>query len=348
MAFKDFANAIIGAGGSVLNGITGLIATNKANNTNREIARETNASNERINQAQIDYNWDMFHAQNEYNNPLNQRKRLVDAGLNPIYYGLDGNSSASGQAFTPIASEQASPTIPNDFSAFGDAAMKFAQIRNLEASTKKMESDAGLSTENAETIRQLRSGQIELQGQQIKLNVDQHELNGAKRDEILASVDSLRQSVNESSARIDDIKSQIGYRAFEQRLRQCEYELDKRVREGLLSVHEKQLVLSWFEANTNRMNASTNYFNAETNRMATSNQVFQDNQMLPFRKRWTESMSFYNSEQGYFTHDQNKRYNKAFNLEQLTRAANAYTSIIDAMFAYPSRNVGIVNGILGR
>lgn len=348
MAFKDFANAVIGAGGSIINGITSLIATNQANKANREIARETNASNERINQSQIDYNWDMFHAENEYNNPINQRNRLVQAGLNPIYFGLDGNSSASGQAFTPLGAQQASPTIPNDFSSFGDAAMKFAQIRNLEASTKKMESDSGLSSENAETIRQLRSGQITLQGQQIKLNIDQHALNSAKREEILASVDSLRQSVTESSARVEDIRSQIGYRAFEQKMRQCEFELDKRVRSGLLSVQEKQLVLSWFEANTNRMNASTNHYNAETNRMATSNQVFQDNQMLPYRRRMAESMSFYNSEQGYFTHDQNKRYNKAFNLEQLTRASNAYTSLVDAFFAMPSRNTGMVNGILGR
>lgn len=345
MAFKDFANAIIGAGGSVLNGITSLIATNKANKTNRQIAAETNASNERINQSQIDYNWDMWNAQNEYNNPSAQRKRLTDAGLNPIYYGLDGNSAGAGNAFTPATAQQASPTIPNDFSGFGDAAMKFAQIRNLEASTKKLESDAGLSNENAETVRQLRSGQLVLQGQQIKLNFDQHSLNSAKEKEILASVDSLRQSLDESKARIDNIRSEISQRQFDQKLNQAIYELDQRYKQGLLSLQEKQLAVSWFNAFTGRQNASINYFNAETGRMSAVNQAYQDNQMLPYKRRWMSSMSTYNSTQSRFTHDQNVRFEKAFDLEQINRAANAYKSVVDAIFSPQEHALGMFKDI---
>lgn len=346
--FDKFGNALIGAGGSVLNGVTSLIATNKANKTNRQIAADTNAANERINQSQIDYNWDMWNAQNEYNNPAAQRKRLTDAGLNPIYYGLDGNSAGSGNAFTPVSAQQASPTIPNDLSGFGDAAMKFAQIRNLEASTKKLESDAGLSNENAETVRQLRSGQLVLQGQQIKLNFDQHLLNSAKEKEILASVDSLRQSLDESKARIDNIRSEISQRQFDQRLNQAIYELDQKYKQGLLSLQEKQLAVSWFNAFTDRQNASTNYYNAETGRMSAVNQAYQDNQMLPYKRRWMSSMSTFNSTQSRYTHDQNVRLNKAFNLEQINRAANAYKSVVDAFFTPVHHNIDIGNSFLGR
>lgn len=346
--FDKFGNALLGAGGSVINGITSLIATNKANKTNRQIAADTNAANERINQSQIDYNWDMWNAQNDYNNPAAQRKRLTDAGLNPIYYGLDGNSAGAGNSFTPATAQQASPTIPNDFSGFGDAAMKFAQIRNLEASTKKLESDAGLSNENAETVRQLRSGQLVLQGQQIKLNFDQHSLNTAKEKEILASVDSLRQSLDESKARIDNIRSEISQRLFDQRLNQAIYELDQKYKQGLLSLQEKQLAVSWFNAFTDRQNASTNYYNAETGRMSAVNQAYQDNQMLPYKRRWMSSMSTFNSTQSRYTHDQNLRLNKAFNLEQINRAANAYKSVVDAFFTPVHHNLDIGNSFLGR
>lgn len=346
--FDKFGNALLGAGGSVLNGITSLIATNRANKTNRQIAADTNAANERINQSQIDYNWDMWNAQNEYNNPAAQRKRLTDAGLNPIYYGLDGNSAGAGNSFTPATAQQASPTIPNDFSGFGDAAIKFAQIRNLDASTKKLESDAGLSNENAETVRQLRSGQLVLQGQQIKLNFDQHSLNSAKEKEILASVDSLRQSLDESKARVDNIRSEISQRQFDQRLNQAIFELDQKYKQGLLSLQEKQLAVSWFNAFTDRQNASTNYYNAETGRMSAVNQAYQDNQMLPYKRRWMSSLSTFNSTQSRYTHDQNVRLNKAFNLEQISRAANAYQSVVDAVFSVPQSNVNLFNSVVGR
>lgn len=343
--FDKFGNALIGAGGSVLNGITSLIATNKANKTNRQIAADTNAANDRINQSQIDYNWDMWNAQNEYNNPAAQRKRLTDAGLNPIYYGLDGNSAGAGNAFTPATAQQASPTIPNDFSGFGDAAMKFAQIRNLEASSKKMESDAGLSNEKSETERQLRSGQLVLLGQQIKLTESSTELNKASRDEKIANIDALRQSLDESKARIDNIRSEISQRQFDQRLNQAIYELDQKYKQGLLSLQEKQLAVSWFNALTDRQNASTNYYNAETGRMSAVNQAYQDNQMLPYKRRWMSSMSTFNSTQSRYTHDQNVRLNKAFNLEQINRAANAYKSVVEAYFSPQSTTMGMFKGI---
>lgn len=330
--FDKFGNALIGAGGSVLNGIGSIIATSSANKANREIARETNASNERINQSQLDYNWDMWHAQNEYNNPAAQRQRLVDAGLNPIYYGLDGNSAASGNAFSPVAAQQASPTIPQDFSPFGDAALRYAQIRNMEADTKHKDSMSGLTDAQAETTRQLLSGLLTIQGQQILLNFDQHLLNGAKREETLASVESIKQSVAESQQKVEDLRSQMSYREFQQKIQQAQYDLDEKYKNGLISIQERNLALGWFDAFTQRQNADTNYYNAYTSRMNVKGNLYDLQETRPYRKTFMGSMSTFNRTNAQYVHDKNKREQGVYKLEVISKAADAYSSCVDAAF----------------
>lgn len=348
VSFGNIIPALIAAGAAVATGIASLVANHKTNKTNRKIAASVNESNARINESQLKYNWDMWQSQNDYNNPVSQRKRLTDAGLNPIYYGLDGNSASSGSSFSPIPAEQSAPNVSPDFSSFEDAILKFAQIKNIEANTKKQESESGLTTEQAETARQLRTGQLVLLGQQIKLTESSTELNKSSSEEKLATVDSLRQSLEESKARIDNIRSEIDQRRFDRMIQRAYYELEQKYKQGLLSLQEKQLAVSWFNAFTDRQNASTNYFNAETARMSATNQVFQDYQMLPYKKRWMSSMSTFNSTQSRFTHDQNLRLNKAFNLDQISRAANAYQSVVDVVFSVPQHNVNLFNSVVGR
>lgn len=327
---------IVSAGASHINnltsGIFNLISTNKTNKANLKMTRETNAANERINQSQIDYNWDMWHAQNEYNNPAAQRQRLVDAGLNPIYYGLDGNSAGAGNAFTPIAAQQASPSIPQNFDFLGDVLLKAAQLRNIMADTKKKESESGLNDEEAENLRQLRSGMLTIQGQQIQLNMDQHELNGAKRDEILASTQSIKQSVLESQQRIEDLKSQISSREFQSKIQQAQYELDKMYKEGILNYQEKQLALGWFDAYTQRMNASTNYYNAETSRMSAKSQIADTAATQKSRIGFMNSISNFNNTNAGYIRDRNKREQGVYKFEYITKAADAFSSAVDAVF----------------
>lgn len=346
--FNTFGNALIGAGGSILNGIGSIVSTSMANKANKQIAAETNAANERINQSQLDYNWDMWHAQNDYNNPAASRKRLADAGLNPIYYGLDGSSAASGNAFTPIASQQAASTIPNDFSAFGDAALRYAQIRNIEADTKQKESTSGLTTEQAETIRQLRSGELIIQGQQIKLNEDIHSLNDANLKKISAEIDSMRQSISESNARIADYQSQITKRQFDADLAKCYYELEMRYKDGLLSLQERNLVISWFQALTDRQNASTNYYNAETSRSRMLNDSFDMNSTRFARIGMMQGIGSNSRANATYTYGKNRREEKAFSYEQISRSANAFISVTDAVFAPVHHNTRVMNDVLGR
>lgn len=92
------AGAAIAGVGSLLGGLFGHKSTKSANATNLQAVRETNQANMDLNR----YNWaktyQMWHDTNEYNTPLNQRQRFMQAGINP-YFALNsmnaGNAGAS-------------------------------------------------------------------------------------------------------------------------------------------------------------------------------------------------------------------------------------------------------------
>ena len=48
----------------------------------------------------------MWQREQTYNSPENQVQRLRDAGLNPLFYGLDGNSTSQTNyaEFQPVQS----------------------------------------------------------------------------------------------------------------------------------------------------------------------------------------------------------------------------------------------------
>ena len=78
-AAAPYFEAGVGALGSVLG-----FFNNKGNNeTNLQIARETNAQNKELFQKQLDYQTEMWNKANEYNDPTNQSKRLALARLRP-------------------------------------------------------------------------------------------------------------------------------------------------------------------------------------------------------------------------------------------------------------------------
>lgn len=332
-----FGGALISAGSSILNGVGNLFGINNSNNTNREIADSVNQTNKEINQSQLDYNWQMWHAQNDYNNPAAQRQRLVDAGLNPIYYGLDGNSAASGNAFSPIAAQQAPPTIPMNFDAFGDAALKLAQVQNLNADSDLKRSSTKLTDEQALTESSLRAGRLQLLGSNIKVADADSLLKGAQRKQTLASIDAMRQSMRESQVRILDLRNQMNARNFNNLLHLCEYQLDKDYKSGLLSLEEKRLAVSWFEAYTNRQNSSINYFNAQTARYSAYNDAFDKNATRPYRTDMMESITHFNDTNRQSVFDANKRLNKAFKYEQIIRASDAFKATVDKYFAVPDK-----------
>lgn len=107
-------------------------------------------------QRQVDF-WNMT---NQYNTPANQRKRLEEAGLNPaLMYGSGSGSNTAGYMSGSNQAPKSGGSAYNPRISLGDAAdaaMKIAQIRNVEADTSKKKAETAYTTTSttSETIRQ--------------------------------------------------------------------------------------------------------------------------------------------------------------------------------------------------
>lgn len=128
--------ALLG-GASILGGVGSSIASNV---TNKNIANNANAFNERMQDKQIAYEKEMYMQQLtdslKYSDPSFLRERLEAAGYNPATLISGSNfSSPSMPSAGGIASPQATQ-IPADFSGFGDSLLNAFNLYN-EYETKR-------------------------------------------------------------------------------------------------------------------------------------------------------------------------------------------------------------------
>lgn len=119
--------ALIAGGGSVLSSLLGGLfsssSTSSTNSTNYAIAQMNNEYNSEQLQKLIDYNWDMWNADNEYNSASSQVERYLEAGLNPAIMMTSGSSAGSASSISaPSAAPAQNVTMqPTDYSFIGDA-----------------------------------------------------------------------------------------------------------------------------------------------------------------------------------------------------------------------------------
>lgn len=102
-----------------------------AQDMNLAIARENNEFQEKMFDKQIQYNWDMWYANNLYNDPSNQARRYAAAGINP-QLAMEGVSpaQASGGSVSP---PQGTPSHVDPFKIGDDLARIGDILYNSEA-----------------------------------------------------------------------------------------------------------------------------------------------------------------------------------------------------------------------
>ena len=89
--------------GSALGFVGGILDRNAAR---KEAAKERDW-NEAMMDKQNDWSLNMWNKTNEYNSPVEQIARLREAGLNPLYYGLDGTSANGLESAQPLGYQRA-------------------------------------------------------------------------------------------------------------------------------------------------------------------------------------------------------------------------------------------------
>lgn len=155
MTLTALGASLIPAVGNLVGNLFGFGSQQSANKTNMELA-----------QYQYEKNLEMWNRNNEYNTPLNQRKRMEEAGFNPnLVYGHGSVANTS----TSMPTYQA-PTISayTGFSNFGQSLLdgylsyqqNKADIDLKKSQAAKNYSDAGLST--SQTTGQDRENELKL------------------------------------------------------------------------------------------------------------------------------------------------------------------------------------------
>ena len=126
------APAIIAGAGSLIGGLFGAVGSSSAAKYQLQAARETNQMNYQIAQENNAFNQRMWEKQNAYNSPVEQRRRLEQAGLNP---NLMMNGGSAGTAETaPTADTSGVQQVPDIGSTIANGYQQFGNSLSSAAS----------------------------------------------------------------------------------------------------------------------------------------------------------------------------------------------------------------------
>ena len=212
--------AIATLGSSLISGISGNQAQKSANKTNMQIAEQNNQTQRDIaaanNQLQVDmmrennkFSRDMaiemFNLENNYNSPVEQVKRLQEAGINPAVYFANANGSAgTGDIATPSAAgSTVSPQLPGMVTPNIQAAPPvvtgaidaMAQLINMSLAAKQAEK-AGAETQSIWKqidlyMRQIENQDIQNEWNKFRMGLDKENLPRKQEQEIQQLMSSV-------------------------------------------------------------------------------------------------------------------------------------------------------------
>lgn len=143
--------SIIEGASSVLGGALGLFGSNSSSRNSLQATRETNAQNYKIWRERVAEQRAQWERENEYNSPMAQRKRLEEAGYNPLSSRDSGNASSMSIPDVPTMQVPDATAFSNGLSYLGDAianGSRAAVDAAFAASNNKRQNDI--------TMRQLK------------------------------------------------------------------------------------------------------------------------------------------------------------------------------------------------
>lgn len=141
------APAIIAGAGSMLGGLFGAVGSAKAGKYQLQAARETNQMNYQIAQENNAFNQRMWEKQNAYNSPVEQRRRLEQAGLNPNLMMTGGSAGTAETA--PTADTSGVQQVPDIGSTIASGYQQFgSSLSNAASQIAGMVYNNGLQQAN--------------------------------------------------------------------------------------------------------------------------------------------------------------------------------------------------------
>lgn len=218
--FDTMAQGMLGGlGGGLISGGLGAIGSIFSNNSQKEENERNREFAEYMYDRQYDNSIKVWNMQNKYDLPSAQKQRLIDAGLNPdlMYSGKGVSPSPNLQA--AVAGSPSAGSLPGYggvVEAFNQGRLLNAQIRNIDADTKKKESETvgqGYQNEILKTDAAfepaLKSGEINVLGVQVRLGDSQVEVNKETVPKIRQEIINLQKNVEVMNSNIDEASERI-------------------------------------------------------------------------------------------------------------------------------------------
>lgn len=262
----------VNAASSAIGGLIGLGTTALQHKYNKELAEYQNDMN-------IE-NWNM---QNTYNSPIEQRKRLEEAGLNPaLMYG--GGATSTANASSLPSYQQMGVDISNNMLSAMQMAQMAANIRNTEADTEGKKIDNGYKSAMNEAIINNY-----LQDTKTKRSQEVYTYRLTDKTEIDMSV---------AQAQLDILYQDLVLRQAQTKNVEQETAL-KKAQEGLL-IFQQTLV----QAQTKNVEADTFLKKSQKNVQDTiaaynAAKTRETNELLPYRQRNISSSTGLMNQQKY-------------------------------------------------
>lgn len=256
--FQGAGGALIGG---ALSGISNLFGAHSQNQSvekqlaaAREEAEKTRKWQTSEREAQNDWNFKLWQANNEYNTPAAEQARLKAAGLNPdLYYTngqLQGTSVQAQGGHTP-SGPVADTSAWNRYKPIGSVASQALADTALAAQVSKTSAEAegqkhtnDILASDASFRDAFNQGQLDTMKSVILVNNSQIKLNDAQAAQARSMVEQINANIDKIDSEIDLLISQaadVDDRIWERHVRVA---LDSFIEHGKLKVLEGQLKVS--------------------------------------------------------------------------------------------------------
>lgn len=287
-------NPLLSLGGSIFGGLLGSKGQKDANQLNLQIARETNQANRENQEYQNQWNLNMWNKQNEYNAPSAQRSRLEAAGLNPTFFGLDGNGNAGALASAGFTATPGAPmSNSGEFMANGimNAAKTMAEVNLLNSQTNKVDEE----TEGQKIYNRIQSATegttIALAGAQLEVTQEMKNKLQQDQQESIARINKLENDIRQ-------VDEQIAIAIKEYDLEKWKAEVDKELRESKLDndykIALKHIAVEWYNAKNNGRMVDLNILNSRVMReniRANTGKTRAESKNMDIQNEWQSTIN---------------------------------------------------------
>lgn len=179
---------------SIVNGLFQNSINNKRMEFDRAEAGKQRAWNLEMWNKQANWTEEMWNKSNEYNTADAQVQRLRDAGLNPLYYGVDGVAAQPMSSPQVLGYERAQAGnllnpynggIANVMNSLKDVQLKDAQIDKLK------QDSTGVKLDNEFKDKTMKA-RVDAETLKNEVTKSQKEKFDAEKDQIFANIDKVK------------------------------------------------------------------------------------------------------------------------------------------------------------